>query len=65
MTVPSLQMDVSAAVTSGVTGAVNYKVRGDFTGDDSPAKFDVRWPEQRLGHSGAPSRWSTAPMPTT
>jgi flagellin-like hook-associated protein FlgL len=37
-----LQMDVSAGVTNGVTGQVNFKVRGAFTGDDTPAKFSVR-----------------------
>jgi len=37
-----LQMDVSAAVTNGVKGQVNFKVRGAFTGSDTPAKFSVR-----------------------
>jgi len=37
-----LQMDVSAAVTDGVKGDVNFKVRGAFTGGDTSARFAVR-----------------------
>jgi flagellin-like hook-associated protein FlgL len=37
-----LQMDVSAAVTDGTQGTVNFNVRGAFTGENTPAQFAVR-----------------------
>ena len=37
-----LQMDVSAAVTNGTKGVLNFSVRGAFTGETTPAQFAVR-----------------------
>jgi flagellin len=37
-----LQMDLSAAVTNGTKGVLNFSVRGAFTGETTPAQFAVR-----------------------
>jgi flagellin-like hook-associated protein FlgL len=37
-----LQMDVSAAVTAGTKGTLNFAVRGAFTGQATPTQFAVR-----------------------
>ncbi|WP_374649834.1 hypothetical protein [Dongia sp.] len=37
-----LQMDVSALVTNGTKGTLTFKVRGEFTGQTTPAQFTVR-----------------------